>query len=111
MQFLRQPIFLAFDWCVIDKKQMLYSNNYESRDYNETDLFKLDGLKQIFYYTAPIDYKIEENKETAILRLYKILNNNLSDTTFVSQKEFDLLKADFDYKKFWSNFIKTKGYR
>ena len=111
MRFSRQPIHLAFEWCMIHKKQKLYSNNYESHDVYETDLFRLDGLKQTFYYTAPIDYKVEKNEETATLRLYKISNNNLSDTIFIAQKVFDLLKGDFDYKKFWTDFIRKKGYR
>ncbi len=108
MRFSTKPIVLAFDWCLIDKKQKLYSNNYESHNYNETNIFKLDGLRQVFYYTAPIHYKINEDKENAILRLYKVSNNNLRDTTFITQKEFDLSEAEFDYKKFWKGFIKNK---
>ncbi len=110
MQFLTKPIFLSFDWCLIDKKQKLYSNNYESHNYHKTNLFTLERLKQVFYYTASIDYTIEEDKENAIVRLYKISHNNLKDTTFIAQKEFDLLKAGFDYKKFWKDFIKSNGY-
>lgn len=109
-QFYQEPIYLAFEWSIIDKKEKLYINNYSTHDYNETNLFKLDGFKQIFYYDAPIKYEIGAGVETATIRLYKIRNNNLDDTIFISQQKIDILHSDFDYKKFWSDIIKKNGY-
>lgn len=108
-EFHENPISLAFEWSIIDKTQQLYSNNYSSHDYYETNIFKLDGFHQTFYYTAPIEYTIGDGEETATLRLYKVHNNNLADTTFVSQHKFDVLSGNFDYKMFWIDKIKNRS--
>jgi hypothetical protein len=111
MKFHSEPISLAFEWTIIDSLQKLYCNNYEINGISETDLFKLDGLTQTFLYNAPITYEISANKEIATVRLYKVKNNDFSDTFFISQKKYDLLKSEFDYKKYWLALIREKGYR
>ena|GEM_PF-5193923 len=111
MRFYPEPISLAFEWTIIDSLQKLYSNNYEIKGISETDLFKLDGFKQTFLYNAPINYDISDNKEIATVRLYKIKNNDFTDTLFISQQKYNLLKNDFDYKKYWRNVITKKDYR
>ena len=95
---------------MLDTTRKLYANNYEIEGIFKTDLFKLKGLEQIYYYTAPIEQKVERNEETETLRVYKIINNNFDDTTFITQKRINLLTDSFDYRKFWIDFIK-KGYR
>ncbi len=103
-RFASEPISLAFDWTIIDSNKKIYSNNYEGQ-VSRTDLFKLSENKQTILYTAPISFDINENKETATVRLYKVQNNDLSDTIFIAQQKFDLLKTEFDYKKYWKEFI------
>ena len=107
MQFSKTPVYFAFDWCLLDKKQKLYANNYEIEGYNETNLFRLEGVGQVYYYRAPIEYKVNNSEETETLRIYKIANNDLNDTTFITQKRINLLADSFDYRKFWMKFIKN----
>jgi hypothetical protein len=108
-EFYSEPVSFAFEWTEIDKGKNLFSNNYSSHDYYETDLFKLDGFRQTFLYTAPIQYTITDGTEMATLRLYKVRNNNLDDTIFVAERRLEILQSPFEYKIFWSDLIKQKA--
>jgi hypothetical protein len=110
-EFHSEPVSFAFEWAVIDSTQKLYSNNYSGHDYYETDLFKLDGFQQTFFYTAPIEYFIGDNEETITLKLYKVRNNSFEDTTFLFQKKFNMLRSEFNYEQFWTKLLKEQGYR
>jgi hypothetical protein len=110
-EFHQEPIYVAFEWSVIDASKNFYSNNYSNRDYWHTSLFTLKGLKQTTIYNAVIDVQIDTISETGNLRLYKVNNNHFEDTVLIITKKIDLLNGDFDYRKYWTDFLKTKGYR
>jgi hypothetical protein len=110
-QFRQAPINLAFEWTVINKAEKLYSSNYEIRGLYETNLFRLTNYKQTYFYRAPIRYNITDREETATVRLYKVRNNDLTDTIFMYERKFDLKNTGFDYKIFWANVLKQNGYR
>ncbi len=107
LEFHSEPISLAFEWTIIDSSQKIFSNNYELSGIYQTNLFKLNGYRQKFLYTAELDYKVTTIKTKLFVRLYRVMKNDLTDTVFISQQHFDLKNKSFDYKKYWLTIIKN----
>ncbi len=107
-EYHKEPIALAFEWCIIDSSKSIYSNNYSNGDFWNTDLFLLKGFQQTFLYDADINFHIDSMSEIGYLQVFKVTKNDLAKTTLICNNKINFLHEDFDYCKFWKKFLRKK---
>lgn len=110
-QFSEIPVYFAFNWGKVANDRNFYFNNYESANLQVSNVFLLAGYKQSFLYTALIYYPTDPSVSQATIKLYKLFNQNLNDTQFVSEKRVDIPDSGFNYKKFWEEALSKTEYR
>lgn len=103
------PVYLAFEWTMIDSAKKLFCNYYSTKGLSYTNLFSLEGLKQHYLYTAQVEPYMVSKKERIRVRLYKINNNDLQDTVFVQQRIYDPEMGEFDAVEYWRRVMKIQN--
>ncbi|MET0244890.1 MAG: hypothetical protein ABW174_15535 [Flavitalea sp.] len=109
LEFCNDAISIAFRCLLLDTAGKIYANYYDGPGFTDSDLFRLDGLRQIYLYESEMRDEMDSVKEIRTARLYKVRNGDSADTIFVDQQKFDLIKDEFDDKQYWRRIIRKYG--